>query len=108
MKYRSLSLRCECGRRANRIKDVGFTAGHELVLHWQCSRCRRFVCVVKLLSDCYRYCPEPENVEHAEQTGQSAFGPDDTRFLRSLGVTLLADGQCHGVSGLHFRVVLAT
>ena len=92
MKYRRVSLRCECGRRANRIKDIGFTAGHELVLHWRCPGCKRVVYVVKLLSDCWRHCPQPENVQHVEQRGQIAFGPDDTRFLRSVGVTLLADG----------------
>lgn len=92
MKYRRLSLCCECGRCPNRIKNIGFTAGHELVLHWWCSGCKRAVYVVKSLSDCWRYCPEAEDSEHVEQTGRFAFGPDDTRFLRSLGVTLLADG----------------
>jgi hypothetical protein len=86
MKYRWISLSCECGRSANRIKNVGFTARYELVLHWRCSGCKRAVYVVKLLSDCWRHCPEPEDVEHVEQTGRFAFGPDDTRFLRSLGV----------------------
>ena len=57
MKYRRVSLRCECGRRANRIKDIGFTAGHELVLHWRCSGCKRVVYVVKLLSDCWLQLP---------------------------------------------------
>ena len=92
MKYRRLSLRCACGRRTNRIGDVGFTAGHELVLHWRCSGCKRVMYVVKELSDCWRHCPQPRDAEPVEQPGQLAFGPDDARFLRSLGVTLLADG----------------
>jgi len=91
MKYRSFSACCECGRRANRIKDIGFTASHELVVHWWCSECKRAVYVVKSLSDCWRYCPEREGFAHVQQTGRAAFGPEDTRFLRSLGVTLLAD-----------------
>jgi hypothetical protein len=91
MKYRKLTVCCECGRCANRIKNIGFTARHELVLHWWCSGCKRKVYVIKSLSDCWRQCPEPENSANVEETGQLAFGPDDTRFLRSLGVTLLAE-----------------
>lgn len=82
---------CECGQRTHRIKNIGFTAGHELVVHWWCSGCKRSVYAVKSLSDCWRSCSEPPDLEHVEQTGRFAFGSDDTRFLRSLGVTLLAD-----------------
>jgi len=92
MQYRSFSACCECGRRAHRIKEIGFTASHELVVHWWCSGCKRAVYVIRSLSDCWRYCPEREGPAHVEQAGRSAFGPEDTKFLRRLGVTLLADG----------------
>jgi hypothetical protein len=88
MKYRRLPVSCECGRCANRIKNIGFTASHELVLHWWCSGCKRSVYLVKSLSDCWRHCPEPRDFGPAGETRQLAFGPDDSEFLRSLGVTL--------------------
>ena len=91
MKYRMLSVCCECGRCANRIKNIGFTAQHELVLHWWCSGCKRDVYLVKSLSDCWRCCPEPEGFANVGETVRPAFGPDDTRFLRRLGVTLIAE-----------------
>lgn len=91
MRFRKLPLCCECGRCPHRITDVGFTSAHELVLRWWCTGCKRAVYTVRSLSDCWRYCPEPERCEHVEETGRFAFGPEDTRFLHSLGVTLVAD-----------------
>jgi hypothetical protein len=49
------------------------------------------VYLVKSLSDCWRRCPEPESFANVEERDRLAFGPDDKRFLRSLGVTLLAE-----------------
>jgi hypothetical protein len=33
MKYQTLMQRCKCGRPTTRLRNVGFTADHQLVLH---------------------------------------------------------------------------
>jgi len=74
MRFRQLSLNCECGRKPASIKSVGFTAANQLVLHWRCPQCRKFIYLLKDLADCWRECPQP----HTES--------EDARFLRSLGI----------------------
>jgi hypothetical protein len=89
MRYETLQLHCECGQHTTRIREVGFTADHQLVLHWRCVACKKYVYVVKSLSDCWRDCPQQEEApsSQAEPT-QDAMREHDIRFLRSLGVTL--------------------
>ena len=87
MRYETLQLHCECGQHTTRIREVGFTADHQLVLHWRCVACKKYVYVVKALSDCWRDCPREEDRE-AREAAPPAFPDDDVRFLRSLGVTL--------------------
>ena len=90
MRYETLQLRCECGQHTTRIREVGFTADHQLVLHWRCLGCKKYVYVVKSLSDCWRDCPEEDGLKNAPST-DAAVRENDIQFLRSLGVSLPAD-----------------
>jgi hypothetical protein len=91
MSYRHLPLTCKCGEVPARILEIGFTAQHELVIHYWCSECRRVVCVSKPFTECWRECPQPA-------ASHPAPGPvvptqpvdptaEDARFLQSIGVT---------------------
>ncbi len=87
MRYETLQLSCECGQHTTRIREVGFTADHQLVLHWRCLACKKYVYVVKSLSDCWRDCPQEES-QREHTSDESAIREHDARFLRSLGVAL--------------------
>jgi hypothetical protein len=94
MRFRPLSLRCGCGCVPSKLKSVGLTVGHELVVHWRCPACLKFIYSVKSLSDCWRECPQREG--RPEETASSAepnLRADDVRFLHSLGVTLPDDRE---------------
>ena len=82
MEYRSLPLTCDCGGSPKQISGVGFSAAHELVVHWRCPRCHRNVCTVKPLSDCWRECFVVAPVDPTIEVGSAA----DRKFLHSLGV----------------------
>lgn len=84
MSYRHLPLTCECGQIPARILEVGFTAEHELVIHYWCAECKRVVCVSKPLAECWKDCPQPPAEELMEDP---AFG--DAKFLQSIGVCVL-------------------
>ena len=91
MKFQQLLLFCVCGRAASRIKQVGLTADHQLVIHWWCSPCRKNVYAVKALSDCWRDCLRPEDVQDMWRISESSSDQArnlDQRFLRNLGVRL--------------------
>ena len=85
MEYRTLPLSCECGGVPKNISAVGLSSEHELVIHWRCPRCRRSVCSVKPLSDCWRECftPASANLPNAKPTVDTAY---DRRFLHRIGV----------------------
>jgi hypothetical protein len=87
MEYRTLALSCECGGVPKNISAVGLSSEHggELVIHWRCPRCRRNVCTVKPLSDCWRECftPASANLPNAKPTVDTAY---DRRFLHRIGI----------------------
>ena len=87
MRYETLQLSCECGQHTTRIREVGFTTDHQLVLHWRCLACKKYVYVVKSLSDCWRDCPQQESTKGEASTEEMVL-ESDIRFLRSLGVTM--------------------
>jgi len=87
MRYETLQLNCECGQHTTRIREVGFTADHQLVLHWRCVACKKYVYVVKSLSDCWRDCPQEDDVKRTD-LADDVLKENDLRFLRSLGVSL--------------------
>ncbi len=62
MLYRPLPLRCGCGRVPTRIREVGLTPVHHLVIHWQCRSCKLKIYVARNLADCWRLCPKPKEV----------------------------------------------
>jgi hypothetical protein len=74
MKFQQLPLLCECGRKPARIKAVGFTAANQLVVHWRCPACRKFIYVLKDLADRQPQCAEP------------TVDANDAEFLRSMGI----------------------
>jgi hypothetical protein len=75
MKFRRLSLVCECGHAAKSFQSVGFTSEYELVIHWKCTKCGKLAYLVKTLANCCRECPEVEE------------SPDlDAQFLQSMGI----------------------
>ena len=87
MLFKTLSLRCQCGRVPLRIKEIGLTADHELAVYWHCTACQKPVYAVKPLSECWLDCPTKDSsgtpvlleagVDH---------GVEDRNFLRSVGV----------------------
>jgi hypothetical protein len=90
MSYRHLPLTCECGEVPARILEIGFTAEHELVIHYWCSACHRVVCVSKPFTECWRECPQPEVLQRAPRLAtqtRTAESAEDSRFLQSIGVT---------------------
>ena len=87
MRYETLQLHCECGQPTTRIREVGFTADHQLVLHWRCVACKKYVYVVKALSDCWRDCPQ-EDERKTPEVATEVMPDFDLRFLRSLGVSM--------------------
>lgn len=106
MRYRALTLRCECGWPTRRLREVGFTADHQLVVHWNCNGCGRSVYAFKTLVDCWEDCPTEEDLAaapasdsdeaEAEQEVESDDScqpvveevEEDRKFLQSLGVIL--------------------
>ena len=90
MDYQPLFLHCQCGETPARIDEVGFSAAHELVIHWWCAACNHLVHTAMPLADCWQVCPKPDHdlEQTLVQVPYSAAPPvqDDESFLRSLGV----------------------
>src|SRR5580658_4335634 len=87
VEYRRLPLACECGGAPKNISGIGFSSTHELVIHWRCPRCRKNLCVVMPLSECWRTCFTEGSATPAIANGNLAMDtPDDRRFLHSIGV----------------------
>ena len=84
MRFVQLPLYCTCGRAASRIRDVGLTTDHQLVVGWWCSGCKKHVLVVKALADCWRDCPKPKQGRKISPVSKE-LEPDE-RFLHHLGV----------------------
>ena len=89
MEYRRFPLLCDCGGEAKQILAVGFSAGRELVIHWRCSRCRKKVCTVRPLADCWRDC---FGAPPAKASPPSA-AADDRKFLHSIGACYAEDSS---------------
>ena len=86
MKYQTLALNCECGARTTRIRDVGFTADHQLILHWLCSQCKRHVYAVKPLAECWRDCPTEDDFREQASAVRHESPANDADFLHTLGI----------------------
>jgi hypothetical protein len=88
LRFQALSLRCECGLAPLRIKQVGLTAEHQLVIHWRCSGCKRQIYAVKDLNDCWHECPSPDDQQEVCNADAEKMCEPDVEFLHSLGVRL--------------------
>jgi hypothetical protein len=88
MKYQTLLVRCKCGRPTTRLRNVGFTADHQLVLHWRCKKCKRYAYVLMPLAECWRDCPRHEDLEGRTEVSEEVISEIDERFLHELGITM--------------------
>lgn len=87
MKYRKLSVICECGRTASQMKWVGCSEDHQLLLGWYCPRCGRAVTAARPLADCWRDCPMENSLKTEVPVSVPAVSTlEDKKFLHSLGV----------------------
>ncbi len=94
MKFRPFPLSCECGLMPAWIKQVGLSADHQLVIHWRCLRCRKAIYVVKDLRQCLQECTSAEDLDGSMEISTEASAPGgDARFLESMGIRFLADGE---------------
>ena len=98
MRYRTLSLHCDCGAPSSRIREIGFTADRQLVVHWRCSECKSYVYGLKPLDDCFLICPTEEELAEAEvpaegEPAQQVSSQKDADFLRDLGVKFPEEGD---------------
>jgi hypothetical protein len=89
MTLRRIDLRCECGRKATHIREIGFTGEHDLAIFWRCSFCKQLVSLVKPLADCWREAAlaEPYQPNKQRATSDPARKYDQT-FLKRLHVKL--------------------
>jgi hypothetical protein len=87
MNYRHLALRCHCGEVPEFIAEIGFTADHELVIHWWCPGCQRIRHLTKALASCWQECPGSDtDLEQALERLEEVQKASDREFLRSIGV----------------------
>jgi hypothetical protein len=94
MKFRPFSLSCQCGLVPARIKQVGMSAGHQLVIHWWCLHCRKAIYVVKDLRQYVEESAGAEDLDGCAQISTEASAPGgDARFLESMGIRFLADSE---------------
>jgi hypothetical protein len=90
MRFMPLPLRCaDCGSNTLiRIRRIGLTGQHQLLVHFWCGACKRDVYQVFALADCWRECPKSEGeLTVAELGTDDMMREPDTQFLRSLGVS---------------------
>ena len=92
MKYRTLSLQCQCGRPSTRIREIGFTADRQLVVHWRCPECKSYVYGLKPLDDCFLICPTAEELGETSEEPEAVPDQKDADFLRKLGVKFPEEG----------------
>ena len=94
MKFRPFPLSCQCGLGPARIKQVGLSADHQLVIHWWCLQCRKAIYVVKDLRQCLEESAGAEYPDGCAEISTEASAPGgDASFLGSMGIRFLADGE---------------
>ena len=94
MKFRQFALSCECGLIPTRIRQVGLSIEHQLVIHWWCMGCRKAMFVVKDLAECWEQCPQPDEIGVTAAVPHDAEGQQgDVNFLHRLGIRFPGDGD---------------
>ena len=92
MRYRTLTLHCHCGRPSSRIREIGFTADRQLVIHWRCPDCKSYVYGLKPLEDCLLICPTEEELADSGEPAEVR-AENDSDFLHKLGVKFPEDAS---------------
>jgi hypothetical protein len=94
MKFRPFALCCECGLIPVRIRHVGLSTEHQLVIHWWCLGCKKAMYVVKDLAECWEESPTPEDLAVATVPFiQPDYQQGDVNFLRELGIRYPGDAD---------------
>jgi len=92
MRFRQFALCCECGLVPARIRQVGLSTEHQLVIHWWCTGCRRAMFVVKDLAECWEECPKPDEAGIAPAPAYDAERQrGDANFLHRMGICFPAE-----------------
>ena len=87
MRFRQFPLHCECGLIPTRIRQVGLSTEHQLVIHWWCMGCRKAMFVVKDLAECWEECPQPGDIGvTAVAASDLECHQGDVNFLHRLGI----------------------
>lgn len=87
MKFRQFALSCECGLVPTRIRQVGLSTEHQLVIHWWCLGCRKAMYVVKDLAECWEECPKPDDSDIAPARAYDLERQrGDATFLHRMGI----------------------
>ena len=87
MRFRQFALSCECGLVPTRIRQVGLSTEHQLVIHWWCIGCRKAMYVVKDLAECWEECPKPADPDIVPAPAYDLERQrTDAKFLRSMGI----------------------
>jgi hypothetical protein len=94
MKFRQFALCCECGLIPTRIRQVGLSTEHQLVIHWWCMGCRKAMFVVKDLAECWENCPSPDEFGVTSVAARDLEGKKgDVNFLHEMGICFPGDGD---------------
>lgn len=94
MRFRQFALTCECGLVPTRIRQVGLSTEHQLVIHWWCMGCRKAMYVVKDLAECWEECPKAEDndvVPAAAYEQEKQRG--DANFLHRMGICFPSESE---------------
>jgi hypothetical protein len=87
MKFRQFALSCECGLIPTRIRQVGLSTEHQLVIHWWCAGCRKAMYVVKDLAECWEECPKAVDSDIVPAPAYDLERQrGDANFLRQMGI----------------------
>lgn len=96
MKFRQFALACECGLVPTRIRQVGLSTEHQLVIHWWCIGCRKAIYVVKDLAECWEDSPKPEDPDITPAPGYDIERQrGDASFLHQMGICFPAETEEH-------------
>ena len=95
MKFRQFALCCECGLIPTRVRQVGLSTEHQLVIHWWCMGCRKAMFIVKDLAECWEECPKPEEfgVTSIASADAGKHQHGDAKFLQEMGIRFPTDGD---------------
>jgi len=96
MKFRQFALACECGLVPTRLRQVGLSTDHQLVIHWWCIGCRKAMYVVKDLAECWEESPSASDPDIVPARAYDAgLHRHDEKFLHEMGICFPGDSDEH-------------